>query len=240
MPKQPKVKLAVFDIDGTVFRSSLSIELTHHLTEKGIFPKHAWQELEKDYIAWLDRQGAYKKYVRQIVSVLIKYLPGQDERILQKIADQILEEQKHHVYRYTRDLINNLKNKGYLLIAISGSADFLVNKFAKSLGFEASFGSHFIVKNKKFTGEAIVGDTNKFLVLEKFAKDNNLNIDWKNSIAVGDTETDIPMLEAVGKAIAFNPNVELAKYAQKRGWKIVVERKDVIYNIKKFTFEKSK
>jgi len=40
----------------------------------------------------------------------------------------------------------------------------------------------------------------------------------------------------VGHPVAFNPNYELAKHAKKKRWKIVVERKDVIYELKDFKF----
>jgi phosphoserine phosphatase len=39
------------------------------------------------------------------------------------------------------------------------------------------------------------------------------------------------MLEAVENPIAFNPNQTLYNHAKKRGWEIVVERKDVIYEL---------
>ncbi len=57
------------------------------------------------------------------------------------------------------------------------------------------------------------------------------NGEYRGSVVVGDTESDIPMLKLAGKPIAFNPNQRLYRYAKKHGWKIVVERKDVIYEI---------
>jgi phosphoserine phosphatase len=39
------------------------------------------------------------------------------------------------------------------------------------------------------------------------------------------------MLELVQRPIAFNPERELAKIAMKRGWPIVVERKNVVYKL---------
>lgn len=48
-------KLAVFDIDGTLFRSSLLIELTNLLVKKKIFSTSAYKEIEGDYINWLNR-----------------------------------------------------------------------------------------------------------------------------------------------------------------------------------------
>jgi phosphoserine phosphatase len=39
------------------------------------------------------------------------------------------------------------------------------------------------------------------------------------------------MLELVERPIAFNPNKKLCAHAKKKGWEIVVERKDVIYKL---------
>ena len=58
---------------------------------------------------------------------------------------------------------------------------------------------------------------------------NNPNLTTKNSIAVGDTEGDIPLLEGVEQPICFNPNQALYNHAKLMGWEVVVERKDVIY-----------
>jgi phosphoserine phosphatase len=50
---------------------------------------------------------------------------------------------------------------------------------------------------------------------------------------VGDTESDVSMLEIVEQPIAFNPNQNLKEIAEKKGWKIIVEKKDVIYDLSK-------
>lgn len=41
------------------------------------------------------------------------------------------------------------------------------------------------------------------------------------------------MLELVDRPVAFNPNDELFEVAQARGWEIVIERKNVAYQLKK-------
>jgi len=53
-----------------------------------------------------------------------------------------------------------------------------------------------------------------------------------NSYGVGDTESDASFLKMVENPIAFNPNQNLKEIAEKNNWKIVVEKKDVIYDIK--------
>lgn len=230
-------KLAVFDIDGTIFRSSLVIELSHALVEQGIFPQAAKKEIAKEYLAWLDRKGSYEAYINKVVKIYVKYIKGKDFYSVNTIAQKVITYQKDRVYRFTRDLIKNLKKQNYFLVAISGSPSYIVSAYAKAIGFNLFFGTELEVKSGKFTGQIVSLDSafNKAKVVKDLAKKYAINL--KQSLAVGDTESDIPMLSLVGRPIAFNPNMELAKVAKKRGWAIVVERKDTIYKIINFQFQ---
>jgi len=229
-------KLAVFDIDGTIFRSSLVIELSHALVEAGIFPAGAQKEIAKEYLAWVNRKGSYEAYINKVVKIYIKQISGKRYARVKGVAQSVINFQKDRVYRFTRDLIKKLKAQNYLLIAISGSPSYIVSAYAKAIGFNLFFGTELEVKNGKFTGRTINVDSafNKAKIVKNLAKKYSINL--KNSIAVGDTEGDIAMLSLVGNPIAFNPNLHLAKIAQKKKWRMVAERKDVIYEIKSFNF----
>ncbi len=230
-------KLAIFDIDGTIFRSSLVIELSHALVEAGIFPRAAKREIAREYLAWLDRKGSYEAYIDQVVRIYLKHIKGQRFSLVKRVASNVISYQKDRAYRYTRDLIKKLKKQNYFLVAISGSPSYIVEAYAKAIGFNLFFGTELEVKNGKFTGKAISLDSafNKAKIVKSLVKQYP-SINLKNSLAVGDTQSDVEMLSLVGKAIAFNPNYELAKIARKKKWRIVAERKDVIYGIKSFEF----
>ena len=239
LAKKP-TKLAIFDIDGTIFRSSLMIELINQLVASGTFPVKAKKEMETDYLAWLDRKGSYENYLWQVIKIFAKYIPGCGKRDFDRAVGRVISAHKDRVYRYTRDLVRDLKKQGYFLITISGSPAEIVTPFSRSLKFNKSFGRIFEVKREKFTGKflnAKLLDQRKDLIIKQFVKETGLKVDWKNSIAVGDTETDIPLLRSVGRPIAFNPNNSLVRVAKRRGWTIVVERKDVIYTLQKFSFK---
>ena len=45
-------------------------------------------------------------------------------------------------------------------------------------------------------------------------------IDLTRSYAYSDSVTDLPMLEAVGNPVAVNPDKELRREAEERGWQI--------------------
>ena len=236
MNKQP-TKLAVFDIDGTIFRSSLVIELSHALVEAGVFPGSAKKEIEKEYLAWVNRKGTYEAYINKVVKIYLKHITGKSFAKAQAIAKKVIAYQKDRVYRFTRDLIKKLKAQNYFLVAISGSPSYIVEAYAKAIGFNLFFGTELEVKNGKFTGGVVSLDSafHKSKIIKSLAKKYPL-IDLKKSLAVGDTESDVAMLELVGQPIAFNPNYSLAKVANKRQWRIVAERKDVIFGISKFNF----
>jgi HAD superfamily phosphoserine phosphatase-like hydrolase len=261
------MRLAIFDIDGTIFRSSLVIQLCEALVMAGIFPKTSQTEIEKEYLAWLDRKGSYEAYINKVVKIYIKHIKGKRYTKVKRVADAVIREQKNRTYRYTRNLIQKLKQKNYYLVAVSGSPDYIVESYAKAIGFNACFGTRLEVLKDKFTGKVVDLDSafNKAKVVKKLAvkllvnskKNPNLSrlksghllspsvakaledkkgeskkvVDWKQSTAVGDTEGDVGVLALVGKPIAFNPNLHLAKIAKRKNWPIVVERKDAIYSL---------
>ena len=236
--KNKRTKIAAFDIDGTIFRSSLLIELVNGLVREGIFLKKADQEIEDDYHAWLNRVANYDTYINKVAEVYFKHIVGCKSRDVLKVGKVVMDRQKKKVYRFTRDLVGDLKKEGYYLIAISGSPVFMVKDFAKHLGFDMAFGTALKIEKGLFTSEFVQRDSynNKSKLLMKIADESGINPDWKKSVAVGDSATDISMLELVGKPIAFNPDGVLVDYAKKHGWRIVVERKNIVYDLKKFDF----
>lgn len=221
--------LAIFDIDGTIFRSSLLIELTLALVKFGIFPPIVEKEIEGPYIAWLNRQGSYENYIRKVVDVYAKRLKGVAANDIEKASRLVVKEQRSMVYVYTRELIQKLRGK-YFLIALSGSPLEIVEAFNTYWKFNWISASQFEVRDGCYTGQVTakpVLDKKKTLTDFLEAKKRNL----KDSIGVGDTETDISFLEMVEKPICFNPNQKLYRMAKRQGWEVIVERKDVVYKI---------
>ena len=230
-----KKRLAIFDIDGTIFRSSLLISLVDGLIKDGVFPESVKKEIEKDYLDWINRKGQYSNYISKVVEVYFKYLKGSREDKLKKVAQKVILKDKDKVYRFTRDLIKELQKKNYFLLAISGSPSYMVSYFTNKMGFDHYIASEFEVINGVFTGKPILLPAKgKGGLLLNFISSSKTKFDLKNSIAVGDEIGDVEMLEVVGNPIAFNPTSELASYAKKKKWRIVLERKDAVFDLKDF------
>ena len=229
MEKRP---VAAFDIDGTVFRSSLLIELVERLVESGLFPKESKESYESERLKWLDRKGDYEAYIGKVIDVFAAQLKGLPYGEVANIAGEVIEEKRDRVYRYTRDRIRALKAQGYFILGISHSPKFIADGFGYEHGFDKVYGSFYATgASGNFTGDVEDADLifNKAAVLTRAVRKENLSLD--GSLAVGDTESDIPMLEMVARPIAFNPNQKLYAHAKRRGWKVVIERKDVVYEL---------
>jgi HAD superfamily hydrolase (TIGR01490 family) len=227
-----KRPVAAFDIDGTIFRSSLLIELVDRLVDARIFPKEARTNYEQAQEQWLDRKGEYETYIRKVVGSFALYLKGASYGAVADIAGEIIETKKDRVYRYTRDLVQELKEEGYFMLAISHSPKFIVDGFGYELGFDKSYGTFYESDaESRFTGEIFDEHVimNKSAILRRAIEKENLTL--TDSFGVGDTESDASMLDLVANPIAFNPNRALYRHAKQKGWKIVVERKDVIYEV---------
>lgn len=224
--------VAVFDIDGTVYRSSLLIDLVDELVLRGVFPKEAKQSYQKAEEGWKNRASSYDAYMVKVIHAFKKYAKGIPYAEVADIAGEIIESKKGRVYRYTRDLLTELKSQGYFLLAVSRSPKFIVDGFAYELGFDKSYGIFYETgATNRFTGEIVDEHLimNKGLVLQRAVKREKLS--FKDSLGVGDTESDIAMLELVDTPIAFNPNKKLFRHATQHKWKVVVERKDVVYEL---------
>ena len=228
-----KQKLAIFDIDGTVFRSSLLIEFVEELIRENVFDRKAALAYRRDQKNWLDRKGSYDRYIASVIKTFIANLKGVRYRDFLRVADAVIALHKNRTYRFTRDLAKDLKRKGYYLVAVSHSPKEIVDPFAKHLGFNKVYGIIYELDpaKKKFSGrirfEDLILDKAKIVrrILEKES------VALRGSVGVGDTESDVSFLKLVDRPICFNPNKKLLAVAKRRGWKVVVERKDVVYRI---------
>ena len=225
--------VAFFDVDGTIFRSSLLIELVEAFIENGTFPADAPAGYVAAEKAWRAREGSYDAYIADVVQTFYTHIKGVHYGELADVGRTVVEQQRKYVYRYTRDLIKQLKDDGYMTIAISQSPKTILDEFCKQYGFDKVYGRMYeIGPQDRFTGEV----TDEHLIenkanIVKRVFERHPELTEEGSIAVGDTDGDIPLLENVDQPICFNPNQTLYNHAKRIGWKVVIERKDVIYEL---------
>ncbi len=222
---------AVFDIDGTLIRWQMFHAIFDALGKAGHYQPGDYERFTAARKEWKTRKNdeSFKEYEAKMVEVVVRNIPTVPLAEFDRIIDEVFEEYKDQVYRYTRDLIKDLKQKGYVIWAISGSPNEAVQKLGAYYGFDDAIGTIHTRSNGAFTGEVIAAHSGKDKVLRDLVAKHGLN--FEDSIAVGDSEGDSELLSMVEHPIAFNPSKKLFRVAQEKGWDVVIERKNMIYEL---------
>ena len=195
-----KVRLVVFDVDGTLTKVVSSWQFLHERLGtwdrgkqyaeqffRGTITYEDWAKL--DASLW---RGLKLERVRQMVGS-IPYANG------------------------AQDVITVLRRNGFKVVLLSAGLSLVTERIEREIGVDGSFANDLKVENGFLTGEVEVNVSvdNKDMVLLRMLKNFNLKID--ECAAVGDDETMIPLFENVSLSIAFNP----------RSW-VVEEQADVV------------
>lgn len=226
--------IAIFDIDGTIFRSSLTIELFKHLVARKVFGSGFMTRVRASEAKWLNRQGHYEDYVADVAAAYQKAIIGKRKDDIVAESRKVIAEQKLRTYRYTKYLLESIRGR-YFTVGISGSPLEIVSEYNQFLKFNKVYGWEFGLDQKgRYTNVVLhVPPQYKRELIVRYVQNHGLS--FKKSIGVGDTEADIGFLELVERPIAFNPNSGLAKIARRNNWTVVTERKDLVLecNLKK-------
>jgi HAD superfamily hydrolase (TIGR01490 family) len=222
---------AAFDIDGTILRWQLYHAVNDALVKQGSIDRAAFEKVRAARMSWKRRSGedSFRDYENELVKVFDAALADLPVAHFQTAVDIVFAEYKDQVYTYTRNLIQELKDKDYLLFAISGSPAMIVQKFADYYGFDDCVGTDYPTKDGRFTGTKQLSLGKKPVLLRQLIDKHGAT--HKSSLAIGDSEGDIDMLAMVERPIAFNPTKKLFEHARQQGWQVVVERKNMVYEL---------
>lgn len=231
------IKAAFFDVDGTLYRDSLMSEMFKKLIKYDILSADYWyDEVRPKFFKYDNRIGEYDDYIIEIGHIYQSSIKMMSPHIIDFIAKKIIDEKGGRVYTYTRDKILWHKKQGHKVIIISGGPWELVKEISKRYGIDDFMGTQYLSDQDRYTGDFVPmwDSANKEKALKAFV--DQYDIDLNQSYAYGDTAGDYSMLHAVGHPTCFNPTKELlslvaATKALKAKIKIVIERKDVVYEV---------
>jgi HAD superfamily hydrolase (TIGR01490 family) len=201
------------------------------MVKRGYVDQAAFLAIKESRMAWKNRNHpeAFKSYEKDLIKFYESQLKSIKPGDFSTVANDVFSEYRDQVYVYSRNLIADLKSKGYLVFAISGSQTEIVQKIADYYGFDDVSGAVYVQKGGRFTGEVILPHLHKDKVIKELVKKHGTS--WKGSYAIGDSLGDAKMMDLVENPIAFNPEKKLFDYAKSRGWKIVIERKNMVYEL---------
>jgi HAD superfamily hydrolase (TIGR01490 family) len=126
------------------------------------------------------------------------------------------------LYAEALELIDHHLAEGHEVFLVSSAPAEIVEPFAELLDITGAISSMALIDERgKFTGEMafFAQGENKAQAIREIAEKRG--IDLSESYAYSDSETDVPMLEAVGHPFAVNADRTLARYAHEHQWPLL-------------------
>ena len=229
---------AFFDIDGTIYREGLITEMFKKMVTHEIISSNRWtDEVRPAFMAWDRRVGDYDEYLSRMVEIFKESTNGISSEHINFIAHKVIEQKGDRVYQFTRREIERHKKEGHYVIAVSGSPDALVKEMAEKYQFDDWRGTIYHTDETGiYTGEITPMWDAKSKMQALLELSEKYHLDLNECWSYGDTNGDFTMFQMTGHPTAVNPTRELLSNIQKdealcQRTRVIVERKDVIYNI---------
>jgi HAD superfamily hydrolase (TIGR01490 family) len=147
---------------------------------------------------------------------------GKNERFVRQIGKTFTE--KHLLSTVRRRALNRIcwhRKLGHIIFIITSCPDIYIPFLAEHFKFDGYECSKLAYRNNKFIGKIEGNDCSGS---EKTRRIRTIveheAIDLSCSYAYSDHESDLPLLELVGKPVAVTPTKQLRRIAVERSWEI--------------------
>ncbi len=213
-----KKKIALFDIDNTVYDGYILFLLPEYQLRKKTIQQDCFNNICEDFKLYKKGIVDYETTIANILIHWAKGLEGISYNTVLKQTKHFLRGEGNKFFPFLKPIIKILQgiHETYF---ITGEPEFvgqIVSELYQTTGFITS---ELEVRDGIFTGEVkifLAKREEKQKAIKQLLKDHNI----KDSFAFGDSEGDIEMLNSVENEICINPTEGLRKIAQEKGWSI--------------------
>ncbi len=212
------MEAAFFDLDKTVIAKASIMAFAPHFRQEGLLTRRSMAKGLWTQLVYL-RFGATGQQVDRIRNSVLSVTRGWDrDHVREVVASRLVSVVDPITYAEARALIEDHLRAGRRVYVVSAAPSEIVEPLARHLGAHEAVASVARVDTDgRYTGvlESYAFGVAKAEMLRRLAARDG--IDLSASYAY----SDVPMLEAVGHAVAVNPDRALRKLAAERGWAVV-------------------
>ena len=214
------VEAAFFDLDKTVISKSTSLAVSGPMYRAGLVSRSVLLKGVYAQLVYL-LLGADEKKMDRVKDSLLALSKGWERDQVERVVHEALSEFiDPYIYLEALDLMELHRALGRRVFIVSSSPEEVVRPLAQRLGDAEVIATRARVEEGRYTGELefyCYGEA-KAEAIRAVARSRGL--DLSGSYAYSDSITDLPMLEAVGHPVAVNPDRDLRREAERRGWGI--------------------
>lgn len=215
------MEAAFFDLDKTVIAKASMVAFGRPLLQAGVINRRllvraAWSQLVFHHL------GADEERMRRFRESALRITRGWDQQHIRSIVDEALVTViEPLVYDEALAIMRDHQQAGRRVLIVSASPEEIVQPLASYLRADGAIASRpRIDGDGRYTGEVEFYSYGPFKAEAIRAVAADEGIDLSASYAYSDSITDLPMLEVVGHPVVVNPDRELARVAQQRGWEV--------------------
>lgn len=230
--KMAAKKVLVVDIDGVLHRGSLPAKWHERVVESlGLQDEAyiAYRETRKRY-----RQGmsSSQEHTARFVDSWMKIITGMSYSHAIRIAEKLIQDEGFDNFIFPSNLVRLAVRNQFAVIALSRCPAFILEIYSKMFHFDHILGAEWAVSDGGFTGIVSnpgIFDDKKNQLMECFQRQTH-QIDFENSIGIGDAQKDAEWMDLFGHRIAFNPDALLLDHARSNpsSYLVVHEHKDIV------------
>ena len=212
---------AFFDLDRTLIAGSSAYEFGRAAYKAGMLSR---RQLAADALTNVRfrLEGSTDAATDALRERIGDALRGRRVRELQRLAPDVLAGVLPRVYPQMLELAYEHQDAGRPVFICTAASQEMADLVATVLIFDGGVGSRAEIVDGVYTGRPggpFTYREGKAEAIRQLAVERG--IDLGASYAYSDSESDLPMLRAVGHPVAVNPDAELARVAAEEGWPVM-------------------
>jgi len=212
---------AFFDLDRTLIEGSSALHFGRAAYKRGMLTRRGlargvWANLR------FRLQGSTDEKTEELRQGILNSIAGQRVIDLQRLGPDVLAGILPLLYKQVLDEAWAHQDAGRLAYIITAASHELAEVLAAVLVLDGGIGMRSAVRDGVYTGEPDGPFTyreGKAEAIRELARREG--IDLAASYAYSDSESDLPMMRAVGHPVAVNPDAALCAVARDEGWRIM-------------------
>jgi HAD superfamily hydrolase (TIGR01490 family) len=212
---------AFFDLDRTLMAGSSGLYWARAARGAGLLTRrrmarYGWQNVK------FRLQGSTDQATDRVRREVGEMIAGQRVADMQRLAPKVLAGVLPRLYSQMLEVAYAHQDGGRPVYICTAASQEMAEMLAHVLGFDGALGARSEIVDGLYTGRAAGPFTyreGKAEAMRDLAAAKS--IDLAASYAYSDSESDLPMLRAVGHPVAVNPDAELRRVAGEEGWEVM-------------------
>jgi HAD superfamily hydrolase (TIGR01490 family) len=212
---------AFFDLDRTLIAGSSAFQFGRASYQAGLMTRG---QLARD--AWANirfrLQGSTDEATEALRERIFTSIKGVRVQELQRLGAPVLAGILPRVYPRMLEIAYGHQDAGRRVYIVTAASQEMAELMAHVLAFDGGIGARSEIVDGVYTGRPDGPFTyreGKAQAIRELAAAEA--IDLAESYAYSDSESDLPMLRAVGHPVAVNPDAVLLRAARENGWDVI-------------------